>query len=566
MITPLPMTPAGSARRARAPAVLLIAAMTVACTQRQGPTPPATGPTAPSPAAADPSATVADPLGWARDAVFYEVFVRSFADSDGDGIGDLRGLIDRLDYLNDGRPGQGDDLEVDALWLMPIFESPSYHGYDVIDFRAVERDYGELGDLQDLLRAAHRRRMRIIIDLPLNHTSVDHPWFTDAARGPAASKRGWYLWSERDPGWKQPWSSEYPSWHRRGDAYYYGVFWSGMPDLNYRSAAVRAEIEQVARHWLRLGVDGFRLDAVRHLVEDQATALQSDSAETHAYLRGFSAAVRRTRPEALLVGEIWSDAATIAPYFGSREQPELPMAFDFPFSGALLQALRSGDARPIRRALVEAADRYPSGALSATFITNHDMIRVATQLDGKPRQLRLAAALLLALPGVPFVYYGEELGMHNGPGGADEEKRTPMPWSAGTSAGFSAATPWRRPAPGWEQANVAAQTGDGGSLLSLYRRLIRLRHQHTALRRDAWRDLSDDAQPALLLLERAHADERLLVAVNLGADPIDVAVHLPALRNSELIFYDAAESPPDGPIGQVVTSLPSSAAAIWRLR
>jgi hypothetical protein len=257
---------------------------------------------------------------WARGAVFYEVFVRSFADSDGDGVGDLAGLTARLDYLNDGDPSGGSDLGVDALWLMPVFASPSYHGYDVTDYEAVEPDYGTLEDFERLVAEAHRRGVRVIVDLVVNHSSVEHPWFERACCSPRSPYRSWYVWRPDDPGWTQPWGGDNPTWHRRGDEYYYGVFWSGMPDLNWRTPALREEMKRIAALWLGRGLDGFRLDATRHLVANGPGELQNDQPETHAYLKDFAAHVRRRFPEAVLVGENWTDTETIATYYGSTER------------------------------------------------------------------------------------------------------------------------------------------------------------------------------------------------------------------------------------------------------
>src|SRR3954454_6585589 len=197
---------------------------------------------------------------------WYELFVRSFADGDSDGIGDFKGLTAKLDYLNDGDPGTTSDRGVTGLWLMPVDQSPSYHGYDVTDYRTVERDYGSNADFKAFLAAAHARGMEVIVDLVLNHTSAEHPWFTASAAG-TDDKADWYVWSDENPGWLGPGGSV--AWHERDGRWYYGVFSDGMPDLNLRSDAVTAELEDVARFWLRdMGVDGFRLDAAKHLIED----------------------------------------------------------------------------------------------------------------------------------------------------------------------------------------------------------------------------------------------------------------------------------------------------------
>ncbi|HJW13199.1 MAG TPA: alpha-amylase family glycosyl hydrolase, partial [Thermoanaerobaculia bacterium] len=421
---------------------------------------------------------------WARGAVFYEVFVRSFRDSDGDGKGDLKGLIEKLDYLNDGDPATTADLGVDALWLMPVFASPSYHGYDTVDYETINPDYGTNADFERLISEAHRRGIRIIVDFVVNHTGSGHPWFVDSASSASSAHRDWYVWRPDDPGWTQPWGGTNPTWHPLNGSYFYGVFWSGMPDLNFRTPAVRREIERLAKLWLDRGVDGFRLDAARHIVEDGGGQAQVDTPETHAYWKEFAAFVRAARPQATLVGENWTDTPIIATYFGSASEiaggDELPMNFDFPLAERILAGVDSGDAAAMSAKLAEIQSAYPQGALDAPFLTNHDQVRVATRLGSNPAKMRNAAAILLTLPGAPFLYYGEEIGLQNGTTNNDEAKRTPMPWDATRGGGFTTGSPWFPFAPGQGDTNVAAQTKDPGSLLSRYRNLVRARKSSAA--------------------------------------------------------------------------------------
>ena len=459
-------------------------------------------------------------LDWARNAVFYEIFVRSFADSDGDGIGDLAGLTAKLDYLNDGDPATDDDLGVDALWLMPIFPSPSYHGYDVVDYRDVNPDYGDLADLRILLDQAHRRGIRVIVDLVVNHTSADHPWFVESASSRDNPKRNWYVWREDDPGWTQPWSDDgYPVWHPTDSGYYYGIFWSGMPDLNLANPEVREQVFAIADYWLDLGIDGFRLDAARHLFANGDGELQNDQPETHAFWRAFSAHVRTVAPDALLVGENWTSLEGVATYFGTTDLvpggDELPMSFDFQLAGSILDATRERTSAPVLATLAELAAAYPPGVLDGTFLTNHDMPRVATQLGGDPAMLRTAAALLLTLPGVPFLYYGEEIGMTGDK--PDPDIRTPMQWSSGPGAGFTTGTPWRPPNADSEIRNVALQDNDPGSLLSWYRRLVHLRESQPALARGDFEPL--DVPDTMVGFARRLGDRRVIVLHNLGLEP-----------------------------------------------
>ena len=425
------------------------------------PTPTPTPPPVPEPA-------------WWDDAVFYEVFVRSFYDSDGDGAGDLQGLVTKLDYLNDGDPATTDDLGVTGIWLMPVMQSPSYHGYDVVDYYTIEEDYGSNQDFEMFVAEAHARSMRVVVDLVTNHTSSAHPWFIDASTGPGAEHRDWYVWRDDDPGYPGPWGQRV--WHRRGDAYYYGIFWEGMPDLNYRNPEVTQAMHDVAQFWLEdMGADGFRLDAVQHLIEDGRQ--QVGTAETHEWLAGFDRLTDEVDPQVLTVGEIWATTREVAPYV---TDDEVDLAFEFDLAGAILSSVESGDPGWLGHVLEQVQASYPRHQY-ATFLTNHDQDRVMSQLGGDPGVARLAATVLLTLPGVPFIYYGEEIGMTGQK--PDEMIRTPMQWTAGEDAGFTTGRPWEPVNAGYEAVNVESQAADPDSLLHHYRRLIQLRNDHVALRR-----------------------------------------------------------------------------------
>jgi glycosidase len=530
-----------------------------------------TGHAPPTPAPPPPASTDGVPAdAWWNGAVFYEVFVRSFKDSNGDGIGDLAGLLEKLDYLNDGDPSTDADLGVDAIWLMPVFESPSYHGYDVVDYEAVERDYGTSADLEALLAAAHARGMKVIVDLVLNHTSDEHPWFVESAASPSSPRRDWYVWRGASPRWTQPWNAQGETWHARKGAYYYGLFWSGMPDLNYRTAAVRAEAKRIAAHWLRRGVDGFRLDAVRHLYETGPGGGQSDAPETFAFLRDLAAHVRAERTDAVLVGEVWADTATIAPYYGSTAAVPggdvLPLLFDFPLAEAIASGVRAGDAAAIAAKLGEVARTYPRGAADAPFLGNHDQVRLATRLEDDAARLRLAASILLTLPGSPFLYYGEEIGMQNGPGGSDERKRTPMAWDRSAGGGFTTGKPWCDLAPGRSTANVAAQSGDPGSLLSRHRALVRVRRASAALRRGALSLFPGAPGGArVLVFARSVEGETVLVAHNLAGEAATAGPVAAGGSAAEPLLADPGAAATAGPGGWTV-ALPARGSAVWRIR
>jgi alpha-amylase len=477
--------------------------------------------------------------GWANGAVFYEVFVRSFQDSNGDGKGDLKGLISRLDYLNDGDPATSNDLGVDALWLMPVFASPSYHGYDTTDYEKINRDYGTDADFERLILESHRRGIKIVVDLVLNHTGSGHPWFVESASSPSSPKRDWYVWSPTDLHWAQPWNPEGQTWHERKGAFYYGLFWSGMPDLNYRAPAVRSEAKRIAAFWLSRGVDGFRLDAARHLVEDGPGPGQSDTPGTHAFWKEFAAHIRSIKPDAVLIGENWTETPIIATYYGKAQAmpggDELPLNFDFPLASRIIEGVLSGDATGIAAKLAEVKSTYPSGATDVPFLTNHDQRRVASELRDDPGRLRSAAAVLLTLPGTPFLYYGEEVGLDNGPEPGDEAKRTPMPWNSSPGGGFTSGDPWYDFAPGRKTANVAAQTGDPGSLLSWYRKLIQARHASAALSRGALEPVLDSGP--VFAFFRTEGTERVLVVHNLG-DRQEIAVLAVVAAGADPLFAD----------------------------
>ena len=472
---------------------------------------------APRPAPAPQTAAEAG-MPWWNDRVFYEVFVRSFQDSDGDGIGDLRGLIDRLDYLNDGDPGTDTDLGITGIWLMPVFDSPSYHGYDVTDYRSIEDDYGDLEDFEDFLAAAHERGIAVIVDLVLNHSSREHPWFTASAGGDPGFAE-WYLWSDTDPGYPGPWGQQV--WHPWGDRFYYGLFWEGMPDLNLESPAVTAEMKETARYWLEeVGVDGFRVDAARHFIEDGP--VQEDTPATRDWLAGFRAAVRLHSPEALILGEVWAGTEAVAGYLPTS----LDLAFEFELAEAAIDAVNRGDGEDLAAAQFRALEAYPAGGYAA-FLTNHDMERVISQVGGDPARAGVLATLLLTNPGVPFVYYGEEIGLAGRK--PDPSIRTPMPWTGeGPGVGFTTGDPWQRPHILHDTVNVTAQDADPDSLLSRYRSLIRIRSEHTALRYGELLGVGagDDAVAAFL---RTIGDDHVLVLVNLGPNPVTApALDLPA--------------------------------------
>ena len=451
-----------------------------------------------------------DGYPWWNDTVFYEIFVRSFYDSDGDGIGDFNGIIAKLDYLNDGDPNTTADLGVTGIWLMPIHPSPSYHGYDVTNYWAVNPEYGSMDDFKRMISEAHKRGIRVIIDLVLNHTSSQHAWFV-AAQDPNSPYRDYYIWSETKPDYIGPWGQQV--WYKRKSGYYYALFWEHMPDLNYNNPEVTTKMENVVRFWLdEVGVNGFRLDAAKHLIEEGA--LQANTESTHAWFAEFRPFYKSINPDALMIGEVWEDNVGVVASYVQGDQ--LDLTFDFGLAEAFVESARSGKALTVNGTLKLDYRILPRGQF-AVFLTNHDQDRVMSQLRGEVNKAKAAASLLLTSPGVPFIYYGEEIGMEGQK--PDEDIRRPMQWSAERHAGFSTNFPWRSPGPDWETYNVAAEMDDPNSLLSHYRSLIHLRNQHAALRVGDLYLIRTGNQAIFASLRLSH-DEAVLIVINLGSEPV----------------------------------------------
>ena len=459
---------------------------------------------------AESQTSTADP-GWRRGGVCYEVFVRSFFDSDGDGIGDFNGLTQKLDYINDGRPTAQRDLGASCIWLMPVVASPSYHGYDATDYYRVNPQYGTNDDFKRFVQEAHRRGIRVLVDMVLNHASNEHPYFKDAALHPSSPYRNWFRWSATKPDVKGPWGQEV--WHKSPvrDEYYYGIFWHGMPDLNYENPAVREEAKKVARFWLgEMRVDGFRLDAIPYLVEE-GTKL-SGTAGTHALLREYAAEVRRVAPAAFTVGEVWDSVGAMLPYYPDQ----LDAHFSFESSDAILEAVRTGSASKLYGSFLRLQRTLPAERWSP-FLRNHDQTRTLTALGGDTARARLAASLLLTLPGLPFIYYGEEIGMTGDK--PDPRLRTPMQWTRGRAAGFTTGVPWEPLQPDSMTANVEMQEADPGGLLNTHRRLIHLRASHPALGAGELLPLTASTNAVAAYIRRA-GERAVLVIANLGQTPL----------------------------------------------
>lgn len=477
----------------------LLTALVVACTS--GP------PAAPRPLvlpAFDDRTTA--PSGWWTDAVFYEVYVRAFQDSDGDGNGDLKGLLSRLDYLNDGNPATKNDLGVTALWLMPIFTSSSLHGYDTIDYRSIDKTLGTLDDFKLLVAEAKKRGIRIIVDLVLNHTSDRHEWFKQAAASASSPYADWYIIS--------PKPTFGGSWSKLADGRrYYSNFGAGMPDLNYKNPAVTKEMLDITAFWLKeTGIAGYRLDAIRHLVEDKGKTANSDA--TFEWLEGFWKTYKSINPEAYAVGEVWDDLETMAAY----DEGKIDQAFHFDLAGALIESIMDHDNAKLSEVLNETK-RVMAPGRYATFLRNHDQPRVMSEV-GIETQARLAAAMQFTLPGTPYIYYGEEIGMMGTK--PDPKIRRPMQWDTEKPYfGFTTGKPFGSKTPYTEGTNrsVANQTDDPKSLLSWYRGLIQLRQSHSFLRTGSL-NLVATGNPAVMAWLRRDASGQALIVANLTNKPI----------------------------------------------
>jgi alpha-glucosidase len=480
-------------------------------------------------------------LQWWHRGVIYQIYPRSFADSNADGVGDLRGIIGRLDYLA--------GLGVDAIWLSPIFPSPmADFGYDISDYTGIDPLFGTLADMDELIASAHARGLRVILDLVPNHTSDQHPWFVDARSSRDSPHRSWYIWRDPEPDGSPPnnWRSYFggPAWEwdEATGQFYLHLFDRAQPDLNWRNPAVRAAMYDVMRVWFGRGVDGFRVDVLWLLVKDaelrdnpQPPPLEEGEFEWSRYDRPafedrpeVHEIVREMRqisdeyPERVLIGEIYLPLQRLVRYYGNEGG-----GVHLPFNFGLVTTPRC-DAPAIRHLIAAYEAALPAGAWPNWVLGNHDVSRVATRWG--PERARLAQVLLLTLRGTPTCYYGDELGMRDGAipddrvvdpqarvGKSRDGARTPMPWDAGTAAGFTTdgATPWLPLAVDHSSRNVASQDGDPRSELALFRRLVHLRRDLPALTVGAYRELAVAAGQVLWYV-RAAEGQRMLVALHFG--------------------------------------------------
>jgi maltose alpha-D-glucosyltransferase/alpha-amylase len=488
-------------------------------------------------------------LLWYKNAVFYEVYLRAFFDSNGDGHGDLCGLMERLDYLQ--------ELGVDCIWLLPIYPSPlKDDGYDIADFYGLHPTYGSLLDFKQLLEMVHARSMYLILDLVLNHTSDQHFWFQQARQSRESPYRDYYVWSDTDQKYQEArilfldTESSNWTWDETAGQYYWHRFYSCQPDLNYENPSVRAEMLNVMKFWLEVGVDGFRVDDVPYLFERDGTQCEN-LPETHAYLKEIRSYIDQYYPGKLLMADANQWPEDVRLYFGNSD--EFHMGFHFPLMPRIFMALRSGDKTPIED-ILNRTPTIPEECQWCVFLRNHDELslemvteeerqwmwkeyapevrmrlnlgirrRLAPLLDNDRRKIELAQSLLFSLTGSPIIYYGDEIGMGDNVWLDDRNGlRTPMQWQDGLNAGFSRADPARLYLPvvdstgyGPALVNVAAQMDDPDSLFHTLQRLISIRRQHPALGRGQFTWFPIESK-AVLAYWRVLDDERLIILNNLS--------------------------------------------------
>ncbi len=477
-------------------------------------------------------------IPWWNEAVFYEIFVRSFKDSDGDGIGDFKGIIEKLDYLNDGDPNTTDDLGITGIWLMPIHESGSYHGYDVIDYQSVKELYGGMDDFKEFLDEAHKRGIKVIIDWVINHNSSQSEWFKNAATGPNAEFRNFYRWSANDPGYGGPWGQQV--WHRKNNEYFYGLFWDGMPDLNLEEPKVKEAIFDAADFWLEeVGVDGFRLDAVKFMIEEGQKL--EDTQSTYMFWNEFTSRVKAANPEAFSVGEAWTNTETVVNYV---KNDRIDYCFEFDLAGNIMYSANDGKAENLYQQMQKMYNIYPHLQFG-TFLANHDQNRIMNSFDNDENKVKLAASIYLTLPGIPYLYYGEEIGMSGVK--PDENIRRPMQWNGNLHAGFTSGSPWRAVHGGYPRFNVEREQADPSSLLTTYKKLIHLRNNEKALQVGSYVPVPTNEDKVFAFL-REYEGETVLVMHNTSTSvirDIDLTIENSTLTAGDWILLDrlSDESP-----------------------
>jgi alpha-amylase len=444
--------------------------------------------------------------GWANESAFYQIYVWAWKDSNDDGIGDLQGVIDSLDYLQ--------DLGVGAIWLMPVFRTSSLHGYDVVDYREINSRYGDMKTFEKLLEEAHRRDIKVILDLVLNHTSYRHKWFKETTAMNNKSDSYYVTWKEKLD-WTTPWSDRISTWHFQKETYYYGIFSSSMPDLNYRNPTVVEEVADIIRFWLEKDVDGFRMDAIRYLVED-GKGKQADTENTHRvwqYLRS----VLDEYDDRIFVGEAWTSPELVRQYYGDKEN-EFNFCFDFAGSQAMFKSVYTRQAKNLEDHIKTVLHDLPGDSRYALFLNNHDRVsnRLITNYQSNEQNAKLAMATLLTLEGVPFIYYGDEIGIH-GRVKSDRNLRSPMQWSgASPSAGFSSipSKQIKKVYADYPVQNAESMSQNPGSLHRWIREILKLRNSERALNSGRITLLAAKKSRSVLAFSKSDGVDTFYVLIN----------------------------------------------------
>ncbi|MFC1650492.1 alpha-amylase family glycosyl hydrolase [Candidatus Latescibacterota bacterium] len=452
---------------------------------------------------------------WLEDAVFYEIFVRSYYDSDSDGVGDFKGIEMKLDYIK--------ELGANALWLMPINTSETYHGYDIEDYYDVNEDFGTMDDFKSLLEESEKKGIKIVMDLVINHSSNENEWFKKSAKR-IAPYDDWYIWRKElpDKNWGEKDSREYRrkarlwNYNETRQEYYFRYFSSTMPDLNYsESVGLREEIHKIAKFWLDMGVDGFRLDAIEHLFEN--AEFEDDDPATTAWLIDFNSYVKSVNPEAIMVGEVYPDHEVISKYYGAGDC--LDICFDIPFGYSIIEVFENNDVKEFETQIMDKYS-YPAPLpFYASFLTNHDQNRIMHRLNNDMEKAKMAAVLLATAPGTLFMYYGEEIGMHQAVSQEHHRSvRTPMHWdNSEITSGFTTAEkPWKPLDNNKNPYNAAFQQNHPGTLLKLYQQVMNLRKSYPAMRKGDYSFF--DTGDKVIAYDRIFGDEKLLVLMNIS-DP-----------------------------------------------
>ncbi|MEK5175578.1 alpha-amylase family glycosyl hydrolase [Heyndrickxia sp. FSL W8-0496] len=444
-----------------------------------------------------------------KHRVFYEIFVRSFADSNGDGIGDLNGVTKQLDYLK--------ELGIGGIWLMPIQPSPSYHGYDVTDYYDVNQDYGTLADMKRLVEEAHKRDIKIVMDLVMNHTSNKHPWFQKALTGDP-DYRDFYVWSDVQTNTNELGDWNQKIWHGESESKYEGIFWDGMPDLNYRNPAVMEEMKKIGSFWLQeLDVDGFRLDAAKYLFSSHQVKDHHD--KNAALWEEFKQSTQNAKSDSFLVGEIWDTPSIVGTYLHG-----LDSGFNFDLSSKILSSVKQEKDAGIASSLERTRAYFQNVSnefVDSIFITNHDMNRVMSEVAGNQDQAKMAASLLFTLPGNPYVYYGEEIGLEGKK--PDENIREPMIWSQNKDESLNTTWIKRKYSKNAEQLAVSVQKSDKTSLYNHYKTMISVRKGRSALLAGEIKG-SDVRKQGLVSFERMNEEESLLVLHNITSKKMTITI------------------------------------------